>query len=77
MAPERKAMSSPAARLWLAAWAVRTLARTETIMPAKPATPDRMAPIRKPIATGTDRNIATMMKTTMPTMAMVRYWRRR
>ena len=51
MAPERKAMARPAARLWLDACAVRTLARTETIMPAKPAMPERTAPMRKPMAT--------------------------
>ena len=34
----------------MAAWAVRTLARTETCMPMKPAAPDSTAPIRKPIA---------------------------
>ena len=77
MAPERNAMSRPAARLWLAACAVRTLARTETIMPAKPAMPERMAPMAKPIATGSERSQARMTKTTTPTMAMVRYWRRR
>ena len=36
----------------VAACAVRTLARTETFMPMKPAAPDRIAPIRKPMATG-------------------------
>ena len=77
MAPERNAMSRPAARLWLAACAVRTLARTDTIMPAKPATPERMAPITKPMATGIDSSQARMMKTTTPTIAMVRYWRLR
>ncbi len=77
MAPERKAMARPAARLLLDAWAVRTLARTDTIMPAKPAAPERMAPMAKPMAEVIDRRIATMMKTTTPTMAMVMYWRRR
>ena len=78
MAPERKAMPRPAARLWVAACAVRTLARTETFMPMKPAAPESTAPIRKPIADGdADRSQATMMKTTTPTMAMVVYWRRR
>jgi hypothetical protein len=50
MAPDLKAMSRPAARLLDAACAVRTLARTETCMPMKPAAPDSTAPIRKPIA---------------------------
>ena len=51
MAPDLKATSSPAASDWVEAWAVRTLARTETFMPMKPATPDSTAPIRKPIET--------------------------
>jgi hypothetical protein len=38
----------------VAACAVRTLARTETFMPMKPA-PDSTAPIRKPIATSQPR----------------------
>ena len=71
IAPERKAMPRPAARLWLAAWAVRTLARTDTIMPAKPAAPDSTAPIRKPMAAVIDRNQAMTMKTTTPTMPIV------
>ena len=50
-APDRKAMSRPPASDFVAACAVRTLARTETFMPMKPAAPDRIAPIRKPIAT--------------------------
>ena len=77
IAPERKAMARPAARLWLDACAVRTLARTDTIMPAKPAEPDSTAPIRKPIATVSDRNQAMITKTTTPTAAMVAYCRRR
>ena len=35
----------------VAACAVRTLARTETFMPMKPAAPDSTAPIAKPTAT--------------------------
>ncbi len=50
-APERKAMSRPPASDFVAACAVRTLARTDTFMPMKPAAPDRIAPIAKPIAT--------------------------
>ena len=50
-APDLKAMSRPAASDSLAACAVRTLARTETFMPMKPAAPDRIAPMAKPIAT--------------------------
>ena len=51
MAPALKASSSPPASDVVAACAVRTLARTDTFMPIKPAAPDRIAPIRKPTAT--------------------------
>ena len=50
-APALKATSRPSPSDFVAACAVRTLARTETFMPMKPAAPDRTAPIRKPIAT--------------------------
>ena len=45
MAPALKAISRPPASDLVAACAVRTLARTETFMPMKPAAPDRIAPI--------------------------------
>ena len=45
MAPALKASSSPPASDVVAACAVRTLARTETFMPMKPAAPDSTAPI--------------------------------
>ena len=51
IAPALKASSRPPASEVVAACAVRTLARTETFMPMKPAAPDRIAPIAKPIAT--------------------------
>ena len=38
-APDLKATSRPPPRDWVAAWAVRTLARTDTFMPMKPAMP--------------------------------------
>ena len=50
-APALKARSRPPASEPMAACAVRTLARTETFMPMKPAAPESTAPIRKPIAT--------------------------
>jgi hypothetical protein len=50
-APALKATSRPPPRETVAACAVRTLARTETFMPMKPAAPDRTAPIRKPMPT--------------------------
>ena len=70
-------MSRPPASDFIAACAVRTLARTETFMPMKPAAPDRMAPMAKPIATVQDSNRPSAMKTTTPTPAMVMYCRRR
>ena len=73
MAPDLKAMSRPAARLTDAACAVRTLARTETCMPMKPAAPDSTAPIRKPMAAVAERRTQAATKTTAPTMAMVMY----
>ena len=51
MAPARNASSSPPASEPMAACAVRTLARTDTFMPMKPAEPDRMAPTAKPMPT--------------------------
>ncbi len=76
-APALKASARPSARPTLAAWAVRTLARTETSMPMKPAAPERTAPIRKPMATVMPRSQATMTKMIAPAMAMVVYCRRR
>ncbi len=76
-APERNAISSPPASDFVAACAVRTLARTETFMPMKPAAPDRMAPIAKPIATVHDSRNPSAMNTTTPTAAMVVYCRLR
>ncbi|PTM95331.1 hypothetical protein C7449_104410 [Mycoplana dimorpha] len=75
IAPDLKAISRPEARLTEAAWAVRTLARTETCMPMKPAAPERTAPIRNPMAAVEDRRSQAAMKTMTPTTAMVLYWR--
>ncbi|MNL51893.1 hypothetical protein D3C87_1750290 [compost metagenome] len=75
IAPDLKAISSPAARLCEDACAVRTLARTETCMPIKPAAPDRTAPIIKPKAAVPDRSSHASMATTTPTAAIVMYWR--
>ena len=77
IAPALKEMSRPRASDSEAPCAVRTLARTETFMPMKPAAPDRIAPIAKPIATGHDSSRPSTTKITAPTAAMVRYWRRR
>ena len=54
-APPRKATLSAGARPPRAASAVRTLARTETIMPMKPAAPESIAPIKKPMAAACQR----------------------
>ncbi len=75
MAPALKAISRPPASDFTAACAVRTLARTETFMPMKPAAPDRIAPTAKPIATSQPSSSPTTTKITMPTMPMVAYWR--
>ena len=77
MAPALNEMSRPRARDSEAPCAVRTLARTETFMPMKPAAPDRIAPIAKPIDTGHDSSRPSTTKITTPTAAMVRYCRRR
>ena len=76
-APARKAIDRPSASERVAACAVRTLARTETSMPMKPAAPDSTAPIRKPTATSQPSSTPMMTKMTAPTMAMVVYWRAR
>ena len=75
--PPRNATLSAGPKPPRAASAVRTLARTETIMPMKPAAPDRIAPIRKPIAAslpsvGATQMTIARMTATMPT---VRYCR--
>ena len=73
-APERNAMVRPLLqRARRAASAVRTLARTEMFMPMKPVAPDRIAPIRKPMAGTMPRNTPTSTTTTTPTMAIVVY----
>ena len=77
MAPALKASSRPSASERIAAWAVRTLARTETFMPMKPAAPESTAPMRNPNATSQPRKYARMKKITMPTMPIVVYWRLR
>jgi hypothetical protein len=75
-APEVKAIDRPLARLSDEAWAVRTLARTEISMPAKPAAPDRIAPRAKPTGCSHDlKKKASRAMTTTPTMAIVVYWR--
>ncbi len=55
IAPALKAISRPPASELIAAWAVRTLARTETFMPMKPASPESTAPMAKPMPTSQPR----------------------
>jgi hypothetical protein len=43
----------------------------------KPAAPDAMPPIRKPIATSMSWRKISATNRTAPTMAIVLYWRRR
>ena len=76
-APDLKASSRPPASEPIAACAVRTLACTETFMPMKPATPERIAPTANPTATSMPSSHQTSTKITTPTMAMVVYWRLR
>ncbi len=77
MAPDLKASSRPPASDLVAAWATRTLARTETFMPMKPVAPDRIAPMAKPAATSQPSVRPMMTKMTTPTTAIVEYWRLR
>ncbi len=82
-APPRKAMPSAGPRPRLAASAVRTLARTETFMPMKPAAAEATAPIRKPIAASHPSRAESTVcprrpmrrKSTTATPAMIVYWR--
>ncbi len=66
-------MERPRSRLSEAAWAVRTLARTEISMPAYPAAPESTEPIRKPTAARQPMPMNTRTRITAPTMAMVVY----
>ena len=70
-------MESPSASERVEACAVRTLARTETSIPTKPAVPDSTAPIRKPTATSKPSRYQTMAKITAPATAIVEYCRAR
>src|SRR6185369_3101064 len=75
MAPPLNAMPSAGPMPWRAASAVRTLERTDTFMPMKPAAPEAMAPIAKPHAvTQPSWPMKPMMKnSTRPTIAIVVY----
>ena len=77
MAPPRNAMFSAGLMPLRAASAVRTLARTETFMPMKPARPDSTAPTAKPAAVVPPSTTQISTNSTTPTMPMVVYWRLR
>ncbi len=77
IAPPRKASASAGARPPRAASAVRTLARTETIIPMKPAAPERVAPMTKPTADSIPMPKPISTARTMATMPIVMYWRRK
>ena len=63
--------------------ATRAFARTETFMPMKPAAPEKVPPMRKPIATRmpsascASRAIASTIASTTATPPMIVYWRLR
>ena len=77
IAPPLKATSSAGPMPLVAAWAVRTLARTEMFMPMKPQAPERTAPSTKPAAVRPPRKIAIRIARTTPTIEIVLYWRAR
>ena len=76
-APDLKAMSRPPASDFDAACAVRTLARTETFMPMKPARPESTAPTKKPTATVQLNRKPSTRRMMTPTTAIVAYCRLR
>ena len=77
IAPERNAIVRPPCSEVRAASAVRTLALTDTFIPMKPVTPDRIAPTANAAAEIGPRNTPTNIATTTPTIAIVRYCRPR
>jgi hypothetical protein len=58
-----------------AASATRALARTETFIPMKPAAPEKVPPMMKPIAVRMSSAIAITIAITTATPAMIVYWR--
>jgi hypothetical protein len=77
--PAPKATLSAGLTPPFAASAVRTLARTATFIPAKPAPAENTAPIRKPKAVPQPRSFQRPMprKMTIATTPIVMYCRRR
>ena len=83
MAPPLKATSSAFETPERADSATRAFERTETFIPMKPAAPEKVPPIRKPIATRmplaswASSPIASTIASTTATPAMIVYCRRR
>ena len=77
IAPPLNATSSAGPMPFVAACAVRTLARTEMFMPMKPHAPDRTAPSTNPPAVVGSRKKKIRTASTTPTIAIVLYWRAR
>ena len=75
IAPARNASVRPCCSPVIAAAAVRTLERTDTFMPMKPATLDNTAPMTKPTAGIVPSVTATITATITPTTAIAVYWR--
>ncbi len=73
--PPLKATSSAGGTPPRAASATRAFARTETFMPMKPAAPESVPPITKPIAVSTSRRIDQQDREHDRDHAMIVYWR--
>ena len=73
MAPDLKPIFKPAAKPFLEASAVLTLACTEINIPAYPATTDKKAPMNYPKPTHTPKAMVIMIRTTTPTIEIVLY----
>ena len=73
--PPLKATSSAGGTPPRAASATRALARTERFMPMKPAAPEKMPPITKPIAVSQFCRSNSRIAIGTATAAMIVYWR--
>ena len=80
-APPLKATSSAFDTPERADSATRAFARTDTFMPMKPAAPEKVPPMRKPMATRmpsaseASSSTASTIASTTATPAMIVYWR--
>ena len=75
--PPLKATSSAGGTPPRAASATRELARTETFMPMKPAEPESVAPMMKPMAVLQFCRMRSRTAIGTATAAMIVYWRLR